>query len=51
MFCKIFLTFNLNVRIFYIILSIPHNTVMALNYVMNLVEINPYYSMRSRGHQ
>ena len=35
MFCRIFLTFSLNVKIFCRILSIPYNIVMALNNVMS----------------
>ena len=35
MFCKIFFTFNLNVKIFCIRLSVPLNIVMALNNVMD----------------
>ena len=34
MFCKLFFTFNLNVKILGRTLSIPHNIVMDLNNVM-----------------
>ena len=34
MFCKIFFTFNLNVKILCRTMSIPHNIVMDLNNVM-----------------
>ena len=34
-FCKIFLTFALNKRIFHRIMSIPQNTVMDMNNIMD----------------
>jgi hypothetical protein len=36
----IFLTFNLNVKIFWRILSVPQNIVMALNNVMNCIKLD-----------
>jgi hypothetical protein len=45
-FYKIFLTFNMNVRVFCRILSVMHNTIMAMNNVMFVQEQDLEYLAR-----